>query len=435
LLQRREAVITQLPFPFSQLSTPSTMPSVRIRPFHAVHPTPSDATRVASVPYDVVNLDEAAKIGKQNEDSFIHVVRSEIDIDPNISPYDESVYEKAKCNYDRLLEIGALVKDKKPSLYLYRQCMDDHHQVGLVACCHVDDYNNNLIRKHEKTRQVKEDDRTKHVLSIHANTGPVFLTYRGNAAIDTIVEEEMNKRPMFHFTADDGITHTGWCVENEEALVHACEDITLAYIADGHHRSASAARAALELQQKNQNHDGSEEYNWFLAVLFPASQLHILPYNRVVLDLHGNSPEELIHALSEIGSISKTDNSIPNSPGTCCVYLGKKYGWFQFNFLDIDSSDPIASLDVDLLQQRVLSPILGVGDPRSDTRIDYVGGIRGTEELERRVDAGDAAVAFSMFHTTIDQLLDVADANLIMPPKSTWFEPKLRSGLFVHELS
>ena len=410
------------------------MPSIRIRPFQAVHPTTSDATRVASVPYDVVNREEAAEIGQQNEDSFIHVVRSEIDLDPSISPYDSAVYAKAKENYERLRDIGALVQDKEPCLYLYRQCMGDHQQVGLVACCHVDDYNKNLIRKHENTRQVKEDDRTNHVIGIQANSGPVFLTYKGNENLNNIIEDEMNKRPLFHFVAGDGVMHTGWRVEDEVGISKACEAIDIAYVADGHHRSASAARAAVALQEKNPNHDGSEEYNWFLTVLFPAEQLKILPYNRVVADLNGKSPEEFIQKLMEIGDLIKTDVPTPTTTGSCCVYVGEEHGWLAFTFKDVNHSDPIASLDVDLLQQRILAPLLGIGDPRSDTRIDFVGGIRGTNALEKRVDSGKAAVAFSMYHTTIEQLLDVADAGLIMPPKSTWFEPKLRSGLFVHEL-
>lgn len=411
------------------------MSNLRIRPFHAVHPTTSDATRVASVPYDVVNRAEAKDIGQANEDSFMHVVRSEIDLADEVPPYDGSVYLKAKENYERLREIGALVKDKQPSLYLYRQCMGDHHQVGLVACCHVDDYNNNLIRKHEKTRQIKEDDRTNHVLGINANSGPVFLTYRGTTVIDEIIVEEMNKRPMFHFKAEDGVTHTGWRIENEEALLEASNEINLAYVADGHHRSASAARAAAALQAKNPDHDGSEEYNWFLTVLFPANQLHVLPYNRIVFDLHGNTPEEFLIKAQSVCTVEKTDNPSPSESGACCVYLGKAQGWHKLVFKDIVQDDPIASLDVDLLQQRILTPLLGIGDPRSDTRIDFVGGIRGTDELESRVDEGNASIAFSMYHTTIEQLLNVADADLIMPPKSTWFEPKLRSGLFVHELT
>jgi uncharacterized protein (DUF1015 family) len=410
------------------------MKSLQIRPFKAVHPPTSDAPKVATVPYDVVNRDEAKEIAEIHIDSFMRVIRAEIGMPPDCSPYDDSVYLEAKKNYETLRETGALMKDKSPSLYLYRQCMGDHHQVGLVACCHVDDYNNNIIKKHEKTRQVKEDDRTNHVLGINANSGPVFLTYRGHEAIDNIIEEEMNKRPMFHSVADDGVTHTGWKVHSEEELLYACAAIDLAYVADGHHRSASAARAAVELAGANPNHTGEEEYNWFLAVLFPASQLDILPYNRIVLDLNGHSSEKIIDLCRQVGSLPQTDCPVPNQAGSCCFYLGKSFGWYQLDFNDIENNDPIASLDVDLLQRRVLTPILGIGDPRSDTRIDFVGGIRGTDELERRVNDGDAAIAFSMFATTIDQLLNVADADLIMPPKSTWFEPKLRSGLFVHEL-
>jgi len=410
------------------------MKPLHIRPFRAVHPPTSDAPKVASVPYDVVNRKEATQIAQEHGDSFMKVVRSEACLPIEVSPFDDCDYEQAKENYGALLESGALTKDKQPSLYLYRQCMGEHHQVGIVACCHIDDYNNNKIRKHEKTRKAKEDDRTNHVLAIQANSGPVFLTYRGHDAIDAIIAEEMNKRPMFHFVAEDGVTHTGWRVECEDELLRACSSIDLAYVADGHHRSASAARAAVALAERNPEHDGTEEYNWFLAVLFPASQLDILPYNRVVLDLHNKTPEEILSALKEIGTLHKTNQATPKQSGSCCVYLGKSYGWHRLDFNGIETSDPIASLDVDLLQQRVLTPLLCIGDPRSDTRIDFVGGIRGVEELETRVDKGDAAIAFSMFATTIEQLLDVADANLIMPPKSTWFEPKLRSGLFVHDL-
>jgi len=424
-------------FPTFSFVTLLNMAHIQIKPFHAVHPPSSDASRVASVPYDVINSVEATEIASGNPDSFMHVVRSEVDLPEDCSPYDKKVYAKARENYEKLLQSGSLIKDPDLGIYLYRQCTGDHHQVGIVACCHVDDYNKNLIKKHEKTMQVKEDDRTNHVLGLNANAGPVFLTYRGHDDIDAIVAEEMINRPMFHFVADDGVTHTGWRVENQDALLQACSSIDFAYVADGHHRSASAARAAAEKRIANPNHDGSEEYNWFLAVLFPASQLDILAYNRIVLDLNGFTPESLIEALARVGKVTKTVDPIPEAAGTFCIYLGKDYGWYKvvFDPDSIDASNPIASLDVDLLQQRVLTPLLGVGDPQSDNKIDFVGGIRGTRALEERVDSGNAAVAFSMYHTTIDQLLDVANAGLIMPPKSTWFEPKLRSGLFVHELS
>ncbi len=412
------------------------MSILRIKPFHAVHPCGGDAPNVASVPYDVVNREEAAAIAQGNEDSFMRVVRSEVDL-PDTSPYDDAIYIQARTNYDRLKEIGALIKDKEAGLYLYRQIMGAHKQVGLVACCHVNDYNNGFVKKHEKTRQAKEDDRTKHVIALNANSGPVFLTYRGTDSIDALVDEEINKRPMFHFVADDGVTHTGWKVENESALLEAFEEIPVAYVADGHHRSASAARAAVECKNANPNHDGSEEYNWFLSVLFPATQLDILPYNRVVLDLSDKTPDSFLQELETIGKLTSCENATPDKSGTFCVYLGEESGWHRVDVSPstIDANDPIASLDVDLLQQRVLTPMLHIGDPRSDTRIDFVGGIRGTKELEDRVNSGSAAVAFSMYPTTIEQLLAVADADLIMPPKSTWFEPKLRSGLFSHDLS
>ena len=412
------------------------MSTIRIKPFFAVYPSTSDAPRVASLPYDVVSTEEALIIASKNEESFMHVVRSEVDLPEDCSPYDEAVYQKAKENYLRLRNSGVLQKDNKPSLYLYRQCMGEHSQVGIVACCHVDDYNKNLIKKHENTRKAKEDDRTNHVLGINANSGPVFLTYEGHSDIDQIVDHEMNKRPMFHFVADDGVMHTGWRIENSKALQEAFSNVDVAYVADGHHRSASAARAAVACQETNPDHDGSEEYNWFLAVLFPASQLQILSYNRTVADLNGQTPEAFIKALSKAGKVDQTDNPTPKSAGRCCFYMGKEYGWFKiiFDGDSIDDNDPIASLDVELLQNRILTPIFGITDLRTDARIDFVGGIRGTEELEKRVDSGNDAIAFSMYPTTIKQLLDVANADLIMPPKSTWFEPKLRSGLFVHEL-
>jgi uncharacterized protein (DUF1015 family) len=384
-----------------------------------------------------VNRKEATEIAQDNQNSFMRVVRAEVDTPELENPYDSAVYEQARKNYTRLLESGALVKDQEPGLYLYRQIMGTHKQVGLVACCHVDDYNNGLIKKHEKTRQAKEDDRTNHVLGLNANSGPVFLTYHGTDTIDKIVEDEVNKRPMFHFVADDGVTHTGWKVENEAAILEGFGEVPVAYVADGHHRSASAARAALERRNENPNHDGTEEYNWFLTVLFPANQLDILPYNRVVVDLNGKSCEEFLEELKTVGTVAPCEFATPQHRGSFCVYLGAKHGGWHNVMIDphsIDEGNPITSLDVDILQQRVLTPILGIGDPRSDTRIDFVGGIRGTQALEERVNSEAAAVAFSMYPTTIDQLLNVADADLIMPPKSTWFEPKLRSGLFVHEL-
>jgi uncharacterized protein (DUF1015 family) len=300
---------------------------------------------------------------------------------------------------------------------------------------HVDDYEHDVIRKHEKTRQDKEDDRTRHVLTLNANAEPVFLTYRGRAEIDRMVESMTGADPLYDFTAPDGVRHTVWPVPDAAALVRAFDAVPFAYVADGHHRSASAWRAGKELQAKNRAHRGDEEYSWFLAVLYPSDQLRILPYNRVVRDLNGQSPAQVLERLRGLGRLSAASDPTPDRSGVFCVYVGGRWHRLELDPAGIDRADPIASLDVSLLQDRVLAPILGIGDPRTDKRIDFVGGIRGTAELERRVDSGEMAIAFSLHPTTLDQLIAVSDAGHVMPPKSTWFEPKLRSGLFVHELS
>jgi uncharacterized protein (DUF1015 family) len=407
---------------------------LRVSPFHALRPDTSLAARVASVPYDVVNIEEARQLAEGNPLSFLHVVRPEIDLPEDTNPYDDAVYAKARENLDRLVADNVLQRDDAPAIYLYRQVMDHRPQVGIVCCCHIDDYANDLIKKHERTRQVKEDDRTRHVKTLNANTGPVFLTYRQVQDIDALVESDMNDRPLYHFNAPDGVTHTVWAVKDPPAYVQAfAAHVPCAYVADGHHRSASAARAGAERRDANPNHTGTEEYNWFLTVLFPDNQLHILPYNRVVIDLNGMSVDEVKQRLAEVGTLTATDNPSPEKPGVFCFHLDGAWLRLELDPASIDHHDPIESLDVALLQQRVLSPIFGIDDPRTDDRIDFVGGIRGTGELEKRVRDG-WAVGISMHATTIDQLLAVADAGLIMPPKSTWFEPKLRSGLFVHSL-
>jgi uncharacterized protein (DUF1015 family) len=407
---------------------------LRIRPFAAIRPQPNLAPRVASVPYDVVNTTEARELAADNPLSFLHVVRPEIDLPEGTSVYDDAVYAKAKQNLDKLMADGALVREDSPRLYLYRQVMNGRSQIGLVCCCHIDDYANDLIKKHEKTRKQKEDDRTRHVLTLNANTGPVFLTYRDVASIDDQVERDVNDTPLFHFDAPDGVTHTVWSVADAKPYVDAFRAVPCAYVADGHHRSASAARAGAERREANPNHSGDEEYNWFLTVLFPATQLNILPYNRVLFDLNGLAPEQVLERLVAVGEMKKTDNPSPERPGVFCFYLDGGWQRLELDPASIDQSHPINSLDVALLQDRVLEPLFGISDPRTDERIDFVGGIRGTKELEKRVDSGEAKLAVSMHPTTIEQLLAVADAGLVMPPKSTWFEPKLRSGLFVHSL-
>jgi len=410
---------------------------IRINAFRALRPAPGLEKDIASVPYDVVNTDEAKAMATGNEKSFLHVVRPEIDLPEGTDLYDDSVYAKAAENFQRMIEKGWLIREEKPSIYLYRQIMDGRSQVSIVASSHIDDYNNNLIKKHEKTRKAKEDDRTRHVLTLRANAGPVFLTLRDTDTINSLIDKDIKQRPVYDFTADDGIQHTVWIVPDAQAYIDAFREVPCTYVADGHHRSASAARAGKELASQNPHHTGNEEYNWFLTAIFPASQLKILPYNRVVKDLQGKTPEEFLAALKNTGKVTPLAEGAapsPTRPATVCIYLDGK--WYELSFPEnsIDRSDPVASLDVSLLQDRVLSPLLGIRDPRTDNRIDFVGGIRGTDELERRVDSGEMEVAFSLYPTTVDQLMAIADANLIMPPKSTWFEPKLRSGLLVHTL-
>jgi uncharacterized protein (DUF1015 family) len=407
---------------------------MRLNPFRAIRPVPELAARVAAVPYDVVNREEAVALSAGNPHSFLHVGRSDIDLGPDVDPHDDRIYAKAREQLDRLLSEGTLVRDSKPALFLYRQIMDGREQIGVVGCVHVDDYERDLIRKHEKTRQDKEDDRTRHVLTLNANAEPVFLTYRGQADIDTLAAATAKDRPLYDFTAPDGVRHTVWQISDPAPLVRAFGAIPHAYVADGHHRSASAWRAGKELRSSNPKHRGDEEYNWFLAVLFPAAQLRILPYNRTVRDLNRMKPPEFLAELARVGKLTATKSPIPPRSGSFCVYLAGGWHSLELDPASIDRSDPIGSLDVSLLQNRVLAPILGIGDPRIDQRIDFVGGIRGPAELERRVNTGEAAVAFSLYPTTLEQLMSVADSGQVMPPKSTWFEPKLRSGLFVHEL-
>ncbi len=409
---------------------------MRLNPFRAVRPHPDLAAQVAAVPYDVVNRAEAAELAGGNPHSFLHVGRSDIDLPDDVDPYDPRIYARARSALDEFLAGGTLLQDQHPGLFLYRQIMDGRAQTGVVGCVHVDDYERDLIRKHEKTRQDKEDDRTRHVLTLNANAEPVFLTYRGTPEIDARVEGiTSGTPPLYDFTAPDGVRHTVWPVSDSDALVRAFGPIAHAYVADGHHRSASAWRAGKELRSKNPSHSGEEEYNWFLAVLFPADQLRILPYNRVVRDLKGQTPAQVLERLGKLGKLGPAKDPSPDRNGVFGVYLDGRWHRLELDPASIDRADPIASLDVSLLQDRVLAPILGIGDPRTDKRIDFVGGIRGTAELERRVRSGEMAIAFALYPTTLDQLMAVADAGQVMPPKSTWFEPKLRSGLFVHELA
>jgi uncharacterized protein (DUF1015 family) len=410
---------------------------MRISPFAALRPQPELAARVAAVPYDVVNTEEARRLAEGNPLSFLHVSRSEIDLPANTNPYSDAVYQRALANL-RWLEQEALLREAAPATYVYRQettlLGKAVRQTSLVCCGHVDEYASGIIKRHEKTRRDKEDDRTRHVLTLKTNAGPVFLMYRDRPSIDQRIEREASAAPLYDFVAVDGVRHQVWRCTDAAPFVDEFARVDLSYIADGHHRAASAARAGVELRASNPRHDGSERYNWFLCALFPASQLTILPYHRVVKDLGGLSPASLIEKLHQVGTVIPTSQPEPPAPGSFCVYLQKQWYLVSFAAHSIDAKDPVGSLDYSLLGDRVLGPMLGIGDIRTDQRIDFVGGIRGPGELVRRVDSGRDAVAFSMHATTIEHLLRVADADQIMPPKSTWFEPKLRSGLLLHSL-
>ena len=408
---------------------------MRVKAFHSLVPAPGKAETIASVPYDVVNTEEARELAGDNPHSFLRVVRAEIEFPAGTDPYGDEIYAKSKENFEKLQSEGILVRESEPCVYLYRQIMNGHAQVGITLACHIEDYENDIIRKHEKTRPVKENDRTRLTDTLSANTGPVFLTYKDSEAIDAFVSDWMDKEdPTVDFVDDVGVTHTVWRVAESDAkpILDGFEATDLAYVADGHHRSASAARVGKERREANPDHDGNENYNWFLSVLFPASHLNILAYNRVVADLNGLSADSFLQRLTENFQLDSDGQKIPEYPGTLCIYLDGK--WHTLRWDDVESDNPIERLDVSVLQDRVLTPLLGIGDPRTDERIDFIGGIRGPKELEKRVDSGDWAVAFSMYPTTVQQLIDIADAGEIMPPKSTWFEPKLRSGLFVYTL-
>ncbi|MBQ7402914.1 MAG: DUF1015 domain-containing protein [Lentisphaeria bacterium] len=402
--------------------------------FQGMMPKPENAAQVAAVPYDVVNTEEAAELAKGNPLSFLRVSRPEIEMEPGIDLHSDPVYAKAVFNFRRLIAEAPLEYDPQPNLYVYSLKMDGRTQVGIVGGASADDYDNNVIKKHEKTRKDKEDDRARHVMELRSHTGPVFLTYRDNEKINAIVKDICTETPYYSFVAPDGIEHKLWKTGTERGRKISelfRKEVPCMYIADGHHRAASASRAKAQCMARNPMHSGAEDYNFFLAVTFPASELKILPYNRVVKDLNGMTAEAFLAKLEEKFTVEKTSDPAPAKSGTFRMYLGKQ--WYalapKFNTADLGV---IERLDVSVLQDNVLAPLLGIGDPRTDKRIDFVGGIRGTGELERLVDGGKAEVAFSMYATTLDQLMDIADAGEIMPPKSTWFEPKLRDGLVVH---
>lgn len=413
---------------------------LRVYPFTAYRPRPDLAKAVASVPYDVVDRAESRALGEGRPDNFIHVVRPDADLPDSVGPYEDAVYAKARENLQALISRGVMIKDDARRMYLYRQAamIGGRHQsqVGIMCLGDVIDYDQDRIKKHEKTRPDKEDDRVRSVLELGAHAEPVFLAFRPHAGIRKVIEDTIKTSPLYDFTADDGVQHTLWALDTWQPVVDAFKTLPAAYVADGHHRTAAASRAAAERRKKNPKHTGNEEYNRYLAVLFPSDDLRILPYHRVVSELNGLTPAQFLEKVSKVCKVTPTADPNPPASGAFAMYLNDGEGWRMCTFPAdrIDRSDAVRSLDVSLLTEHVLEPILGIRDLRTDKRIDFVGGIRGPGELEKRVKSGKAAAAFCMHPTTMDQLLAVADAGQMMPPKSTWFEPKLRSGLLVHML-
>jgi len=411
-----------------------------IKPFKAFRPQPDLVTKVASPPYDVLNSEEARQLVKDNPDSFLHVNKAEIDLDSSIDHYDQKVYEKARENLDRLIEKKKYLQDEQEKIYIYRQIMKGRSQTGLVVCVSIDDYLKGKIKKHENTREDKEKDRINHIDFTNANTGPVFLTYKAKGKINQIISSwTKEKEPVYDFTSEDGITHTCWVIDDKstvQQLVESFAGIDYLYIADGHHRAAAATKVGLKRREHIKDYNGKEEFNYFLSVLFSHDELCIMDYNRVVADLAGNPEEEFIKKISEKFTIEKYSGESayrPEAKHTFGMYLDNC--WYRLTAKPgtFDEDDVVGSLDVSILQNNLLTSVLEIEDPRTDQRIEFVGGIRGLEELEKRVRAG-MKVAFSMYPTSIEELMKVADAEKLMPPKSTWFEPKLRSGIFIHKL-
>lgn len=409
-----------------------------ITPFQSIRPVPALADRIAALPYDVYNRKEACEKVKREPLSFLKIDRAETQFDASVDTYADCVYDKAREILDAMIADGSFLTEEKPCFYIYELTMNGRSQSGIVACSSIDDYMDGTIKKHENTREEKEIDRISHVDRTNAQTGPIFLVYRSVSRINQLVEAEKAKTPVYDFTSPDGIIHRAWIISDDNVIneiVQAFREIPATYIADGHHRCASAVKVGLKRRSEHPDYTGQEEFNHFLSVLFPDDQLYIMPYNRVVKDLAGLSKEEFLTAVSDAGFTVTdlgTEPFAPSQKGTFGMYLDNR--WYQLSAnKELLVADPVEGLDVSILQNNLLKPILKIDDPRTDKRIDFVGGIRGLSELEKRV-SEDMAVAFSMYATSIEELLNVADAGLLMPPKSTWFEPKLRSGLFIHRI-
>lgn len=409
----------------------------KVRPFNAIRPAAGLEKKIAALPYDVYNRAEAKEAVRGNDLSFLRIDRAETSFDDSVDTYDDRVYKKADELFRDMLDTGSFVKDEKSCYYIYELTMDGREQTGIVACASIDDYINSVIKKHENTRADKEVDRIRHVDALSAQTGPIFLAYRADGAINGVVDKVKSLPPVNDFISDDGIRHRVWIID-DPSYIRTIEDafsgMDSIYIADGHHRCASAVKVGLKRREEHKDYTGDEEFNYFLSVLFPDEQLMIMDYNRVIKDLNGHTTGEVLDELGKMGSLSERgcEPFKPEKKGQVSVYADGK--WYSLDFDDrYLSDDPVKGLDVSILQDNVLKPLFGIEDPKTDKRIDFVGGIRGLKELERRCSA-DCKMAFAMYPTSIQELFNVADAGLLMPPKSTWFEPKLRSGLFVHQI-
>ncbi len=408
----------------------------RIEPFRGLRPGKDIAGQVASPPYDVLNSKEAKALTANNQLSFLRISKPEVDLPDGIDLYSNEVYAKAKENFELFIKEKIFTQDQTRNFYIYKQTWKDHTQIGLVACASCQDYQDDIIKKHEFTREDKEKDRMRHIKTLNAQSGPVFLTFKQRDEIDALVKKAMKKNPEYDFEKDE-VRHIFYVVDAPDlvtAIKQAFAEVDSLYVADGHHRSAAATNVKIERQQQNPNHTGDEEYNFFLSVIFPHNQMKILPYNRVVKDLCGMCKAEFFLAISGKFDYEETDLKVPPKSGQFCLYIDGKWYLLKAKPGSFNKDDVVATLDVAILQNNLLDPVLGIKNPRKDKRIDFVGGIRGTAELEKLVDSGEFKIAFSLYPTTIEQLFKVADAGQVMPPKSTWFEPKLKSGLVIHLL-
>ncbi len=405
-----------------------------IKPFYALRPAADKASEVACVPYDVIYDFEVRELVAKNPLSFLRVTRAEGEFPAGEKVSAETANDRARQNLEQMISDHILVKDDEEAIYVYRLTDGDHSQTGVVACCSVDEYDADIIKKHEKTRPDKVEDRTAHIMAVKAQTGLIFLAFRNTDTIRSLISDAVKTEPIYDFACSAGVQQTIWRITHTQPWADAFDNVPEIYIADGHHRAESAKRSRDLSREQNPNHNGREEYNFVMAGVFPSEDLNILAYNRVVHDLNGLSKEEFLTKLGDTFIVTETTAKKPDERGNICMYLDGRWYGLRFNVQYFREPDPIERLDVSILQQNVLTPILGIGDPRTDTRISFVGGGRGTGELEKMVDSGDFAVAFSMFPTTMDDLFAVSDMGEIMPPKSTWFEPKLKDGLLIHQI-